>query len=158
MNHWLTKCAACGSETLKATNTVESRTVDGIEFAVSVPALQCDGCGETYVDDHALEQVELAIASELGRLGRLTGEAFKFMRKSIGLRGIDLAELLNVTGETVSRWERDVVPIDHAAFAVLGALVADKREGRTRMRDLLNATRAEAKKVKQPVKVKISAA
>lgn len=157
MNHWLTKCASCGSETLKATRSTERRTVAGVEFAAEVDALECAKCGEVYVSDTALEQMELAIAAELGKLGRLVGEAFKYMRKSIGLRGIDLAELLDVTGETVSRWERDVVPIDHAAFAVLGALVSEKRLGRTEMRDRLQAAR-DAKVPSKPVKVVVNAA
>lgn len=157
MNHWLTKCAQCGGESLQETRTTDHRTVGGVEFAVEVDALKCAKCGETYVDSAALEKVELAIAAELGKLGRLNGDAFKFMRKALGLRGIDLAELLDVTGETVSRWERDVVPIDHAAFAVLGALVAEKLQGRTQMLSLLDATRLE-KALTEPVKVKISAA
>lgn len=158
MNQWLTKCAACGGESLRATHAAERCTVAGIEFTAEVEALQCANCGETYVDDKVLERMELAIAAELGRLGRLKGEAFKYMRKSIGLRGVDLAELLDVTGETISRWERDVVPVDHAAFAVLGAMVTEKRQGRTQMRELLEATRIANDELRQPVKVKISAA
>jgi len=157
MTHWLTKCVKCDSESLREIRTTDRQTVAGVDFAVEVDVLECAKCGEVYVDDQALEKVELAIGAELGKLGRLTGEAFKFMRKSIGLRGIDLAELLDVTGETVSRWERDVVPIDHAAFAVLGTLVSEKRQGRTQMRDLLEATRA-AKVPSKPVKVVVSAA
>ena len=157
MTQWLTKCAQCGGTALRETRSTEHRTVAGVEFTAEVDALQCDKCGETYVDDKALEQVELAIAAELGRLGRLNGEAFKFMRKAVGLRGIDLAELLDVTGDTVSRWERDVVPIDHAAFAVLGALASEKRRGGTEMRDRLQAAR-DARVPEKPVKVVVNAA
>jgi putative zinc finger/helix-turn-helix YgiT family protein len=152
MTQWMTKCVQCGSDKLREARSTERRTVAGVEFSAELDALKCGKCGETYVDDKALEAMELAIAAELGRLGVLKGEAFKFMRKAIDLRGIDLAELLDVTGDTVSRWERDVVPIDHAAFAVLGALASEARQGRTEMRDRLQAAR-DAKLPKKPVKV-----
>jgi hypothetical protein len=37
---------------------------------------------------------ELAVAERLASLGLRTGAAFKFMRKALGLRAVDLAELL----------------------------------------------------------------
>ena len=157
MDKWLTKCVQCGSDKLRETRSTETRTVGGVEFTAELDALKCGKCGETYVEDKSLEKMELAIAAELGRLGVLKGEAFKFMRKAVGLRGIDLAELLDVTGDTVSRWERETVPIDHAAFAVLGALASEARRGGTEMRDRLQAAR-DAKLPKKPVKVVVSAA
>lgn len=158
MTRWLTKCVQCGGDELRETRATEGRTVAGVEFALELEALECAKCGETYVDAPVLERAEVAIAAELGRLGVLKGEAFKFMRKALGLRGTDLAELLDVTGDTVSRWERDVVPIDHAAFAVLGALASERRRGGTEMRDRLRAALDLARAPARPVRVVVSAA
>lgn len=156
MDKWLTKCVQCGSESLREAKTTERRTVAGIEFTSELPALKCSKCSETYVADSALEAMELAIAVELGKLGQRTPEAFKFMRKALAMRAVDLAELLDVTPDTVSRWERGAVDIDHAAFAVLGALVSERRAGRTEMLDRLRAAN-EPKAPKKPVKVVVAA-
>jgi transcriptional regulator with XRE-family HTH domain len=59
------------------------------------------------------------------------------MRKALGLRATDLAELLDVTPETVSRWETDRVPLDRGALATLGALLRDARAGSTATLDHL---------------------
>ncbi len=40
------------------------------------------------------------------------------------LRATDLADLLGVAAETLSRWERGERPVDRAALTVIGALVA----------------------------------
>ena len=44
------------------------------------------------------------------------------MRKAVGLPAVTLAELLDTSPETVSRWERGVSHIDRAAFAILAGI------------------------------------
>jgi len=55
----------------------------------------------------------------------MRGDAFRYARKALGLRGADLAEILNVDAATVSRWENKG-SVDRAAWLLLGAFVREK--------------------------------
>lgn len=52
-----------------------------------------------------LGRFELLAAAALARHGVCTSEAFKFIRKSLGMRATDLGAVLGVAPETISRWE-----------------------------------------------------
>lgn len=151
---WLkNKCPDCKqAKTLVESRYTISYTISGVRFMVEVQSVLCESCGSRLYGDEALEKAELAVAIELGARGVRTGEAFKFIRKAIGMRATDLAELLDVTAETISRWEREAVEIDHAAFAVLGALASERREAKTEMLDRLKAAR-DPKLPKKPIKL-----
>jgi len=115
------------------------RTVGGHVFVSKVRGRTCDQCGEATFADGEVERVDLAIARALVDEGIASGGAFKFIRKAVGLRATDLAELLHVTKETVSRWETNKVPIDHPARALLAMMLADRAAGGTSTQDVLRA-------------------
>lgn len=100
-----------------------------------------------------LGHFELAVAEKLAGLGIRTGEAFKFMRKALGLRAVDLAELLDVAAETVSRWETGEP--EARAFALLGSIVAERLRGQEETVDRLRALRSPRKR---PARVRVHAA
>jgi DNA-binding transcriptional regulator YiaG len=83
-----------------------------------------------YFNGPALGEFDLAVANKLARAGVSDGEAIKFMRKAVGLPAVTLAELLDTSPETVSRWERGVSHIDRAAFAILAGIVMEKADHR----------------------------
>ena len=141
------QCIQCGGEILYIRHVVKER-IAGVRFEVEQPARRCSKCGEVYRAVDLLGLHELAIAAELARRGIRKGEAVRYMRRAIGLRASDFAELLDVTADTVGRWERDVRPIDPATFAVLGSLVHDHREGRRTMLAQLHAVRSPAARQK----------
>ncbi len=143
----MAKCTQCGGSLVKAT-TKERREVAGQTFTAEIPAQECKACGETLVEASALEAYELAIARTLATEGADSGEAFKFMRKALGLRAADLAQLLGVAAETLSRWECDQRPVDRGALVVLGSLVLDRCEGRTTTIDRLHALGSHPKLAK----------
>ena len=68
-----------------------------------------------------------------GPAGETAGEALAFMRKAVGLSGIKLAELFDLTPETVSRLEHGKAPPDRRTVALLAALVKDQAAGRDGM-------------------------
>ncbi len=124
------KCPVCGQGELK-TGVVElERVVAGKSFTAKAQALVCGECAENFVSDEALEAFELAIASKLAS-GPADGPGFKFMRRVLGLRGADLAQLLQVSLETISRWETGKRAVDHRGFALLGLLVKERAAGRS---------------------------
>jgi transcriptional regulator with XRE-family HTH domain len=71
--------------------------------------------------------------------GASDGAAFKFMRKAIGMKATDLAALLGVAAETISRWETGQREVDRTALAALAGLVVDELEGHTKVISILRA-------------------
>ena len=129
----------CKNETIEETTVEETRHLAGRTFTASVSALRCSACGEVYFPGPALEDFDVAIAGELARHGVVSAEAFSFMRRAIGLMARDLAELLDVAPETVSRWEHGKLPLERGPFALLAAIVLDRLEGQTTTLDRLKA-------------------
>src|SRR3954467_14646614 len=139
------KCSRCGKPALRAKKHPAIRTVAGHSFKATVPALVCASCGAVYFNGIALGDFDLAVANKLARAGVSDGEAIKFMRKAVGLPAVTLAELLDTSPETVSRWERGVSHIDRAAFAILAGIVMEKTEDRSDTLERLRALRNPAR-------------
>jgi DNA-binding transcriptional regulator YiaG len=98
-----------------------------------------------YFNGTALGDFDLAVANKLACGGVSDGEAIKFMRKAVGLPAVTLAELLDTSPETVSRWERGVSHIDRAAFAILAGIVMEKADHRSDTLERLRALRHPAR-------------
>lgn len=131
------RCAKCKHEGLETKDAELVRTVAGREFKAVVPSQICPQCGETYDDLGELARFDLSVAGELAREGPVSGESLRFMRKAVGLPAAELADLLGVTPEPVSRWEHGKLAFDRRTFALVGMLVLDRREGRSATADLL---------------------
>jgi DNA-binding transcriptional regulator YiaG len=136
----MNKCASCAG-LLTASRKRQVQRVAGREFIVTVAASTCRGCGSIFLENDSLQRADLEVACELARHGPPRGEAFRFLRKTMGMRGLDLAALLDVTPETISRWENDQRVVDKATWLTLGSLVLE-RAGRApetleRLRELL---------------------
>src|SRR6202158_5510908 len=125
------KCSRCGNTGLHVEKRPATRTIAGHSFKASVPALVCDACGAVYFNGPSLGGFDLAVANRLAHAGVSDGEAIKFMRKAVGLPAVTLAELLDTSPETVSRWERGGSHIDRAAFAILAGIVMEKTDNRS---------------------------
>ncbi len=91
----------------------------------------------------------LLVASQLLGMGIANGEAFRFMRKALGLRAADLAGMLGVDAATVSRWETGKVPVDRAALATLAAAATERLDGRDATLERLRALREGKKPARQ---------
>ncbi len=120
-----------------------TRTIAGRTFVINVVTEANDDpeIGET-VSLAEVERAELEMAGEL--VGdAISAEAFAWMRKALSLRGVDLAALLDVRPETVSRWERGELDVPRSAWLVLGSMVLE-RLGRP------TETQARAKRLVEP--------
>lgn len=138
------ECARCGGASLAAAVVSEAMEVDGRTFVAELPAVRCEGCGETYLDLGTLGTFEKLVAAKLVELGARSGAALRFMRKAIGMRAVDLADLLDVAPETLSRWENDQREVDRGALMTVGSLVLDAVRGSSATLDRLKALRAPA--------------
>lgn len=126
-------CALCKKGTLHSAEIVLERDVAGHRFTTTVPGMKCDACGEGQFKGPDLGRFERAIARSLASTAP-TGETIKYVRKALGYTGKELGELLGVTFETVSRWEREAHPIDRQAWALLGLLAMDKEQTEAMLR------------------------
>jgi putative zinc finger/helix-turn-helix YgiT family protein len=133
------KCPSCGGEKWKTRAVPQAVDVSGQKFKADLAATVCSKCGDPIVSHEELARFEVAVVSELARVGAHTGEAIKFMRKAIGLPAAELAALLGVQRWTISRWETGERDAPLAAVATLGALVLDHAAGRTETLDRLRA-------------------
>jgi len=85
----------------------------------------------TFLEGDEVQRQEREIATGLVARGVRTAAEFRFVRKMAGFRANEIAELLGVRPETVSRWERGEAEIPRSATFALGELF-----DRPRVRDL----------------------
>ena len=141
------KCVSCGKTDLIRGAVSHAVTVAGVEFATELPGQRCPACKYSTVNGPAAARFELLVANELFTRGLRGGASFRFMRKALGMKAIDIAQALNVAPETISRWENDQREVDWPEFMVLGFLVDDKLASRTttlsRLRALADPARPD---------------
>jgi putative zinc finger/helix-turn-helix YgiT family protein len=63
----------------------------------------------------------------LAKPSLLTGEEFRFLRKEMRLKAVELASLMGVNKVTLSRWETNTEPISTAADRLLRYIYATKK-------------------------------
>jgi DNA-binding XRE family transcriptional regulator len=148
------RCIECRGQ-LQQSTTEQRIEVAGVAFVAELPALVCKSCTEFFVNGPDLERFDLAVASWLSSHGHRSPDAFRFTRKALGLRATDLAQLVQVTPETISHWENGHRAIDVGVFALLGELVSDRIEGRDGTLNRLRALQGPAKAPKRAVRVEL---
>lgn len=108
------KCLECGG----STKPRKPRTYQYLESGLSTVYLQgitvhiCEGCRSEYPELPAVQVLHAAIAKEiLSQRESLRGEQLRFLRKEMGIKAKDFAEMLGVTKVAVSRWENSTGPL-----------------------------------------------
>jgi YgiT-type zinc finger domain-containing protein len=135
-------CASCESNLLRSVEeSVEIHVPgdrDGVLVKVDgVRATRCEACGEVYTDGPDLGRAEVLAAFEAVRAGLRDGPTLNWARRALGLRASDLADLLDVAPETVSRWENGHRRAGRSVWNTVADLLADAAEGRTATVELL---------------------
>jgi DNA-binding transcriptional regulator YiaG len=90
-------------------------------YGVDMPeyGLECDVCKEIFYSSSEVRRQESYAAATIAERGIETPGQFKFIRKQANLQAAQLAALLDVAPETISRWEHGERPIPRlAAFAL----------------------------------------
>ncbi len=101
--------------------------------------------------------LDRALTGELARSGTVGPQGFRWLRKAARLPSVRLAELLDVTPGTVSRWENGKQALDRRAVALVSALALEALGSRAAALDLLEAL-AAGKKPSKRVRLDVSAA
>lgn len=77
-----------------------------------------------------IQDFEKKVALWLIEHGICHGEAFRFLRKQMGWKAQDAAQIFGLAAETLSRWETSQRPPDPHVMALLGNIVLDFFEGK----------------------------
>ena len=96
----------------------------------------CRDCGEPTFSDDEMKAIERQAAVALAARGVRTGKEFKYVRKVVGLQARELAMLIDVRPETISRWERDEVEIPLMAAFVLAQLLEHPRSTKEKLQKI----------------------
>lgn len=120
------KCPSCGADA-----TAVQEPYRYVESGLSnvwlegIDVLLCNACGEETVTIPNVEELhDLLARMLLARPSRYSGEEVRFLRAHIGWSGQDFARMMQVSHETVSRWENDKRQMSPTAEALLRMYVA----------------------------------
>jgi len=149
----VSRCVRCGGSELPDVDHVLPMTIAGQKFEFADLMQVCANCSETYLEPGTLARFEKRAALELARVGAQTPEAVRFMRRALGLRGQDFAELIGQTAENISRVENGKIPPDLRTVTILGSLLEDQENGSTATLDKLRALRGRKR---APAKIVVS--
>jgi YgiT-type zinc finger domain-containing protein len=126
-------CPKCRGPMVASEETFK-REIAGMPLVITTPARKCSECGAVVVSSDDAEAGELAVASHLAMHGPISGASFSYMRRILGLSGVDVGRLLNIGAQTISRWENGLRDPDHSAWLTLGSMVLDAAAGRATTR------------------------
>ncbi|MDY0001846.1 MAG: helix-turn-helix domain-containing protein [Polyangia bacterium] len=137
------KCAQCDNGTLETGVVERTVKVGELSYTAEVPAKVCPRCGAYRLSMDTVRRLSAKIAADLAKEGVATPEVFRYLRKRLKLSAKELATLLDVTPETVSRWENGKHPMDLRALKLLGAMVLDSLGERPGLLDYLRSLKEE---------------
>ena len=132
-------CPTCREGDIYRRKTVVRFDVGAVTFESESVARSCDNCNESLVAGDELRGVELRAAAKLAAAGVSSAKTLQFCRKTLGLQSAQLARMLGIEPETLSRWERGKRPIPLGAMAIVHALVSKAATGKSNISECLDA-------------------
>jgi YgiT-type zinc finger domain-containing protein len=132
----MNECIDCGGQVVAGPQNVE-RNIGERMFVASIDGWSCPKCGEIYYEGGGLEDVERNVAAWIANNGVTSAAEIKFMRKTAGIRAVDLAKWLDVTPETVSHWETGKHAPDVVTRATIASIVLEALKGESTTRERL---------------------
>lgn len=122
------KCVVCGA-TMKTSRENVRYAACGLPHVTlrNVEVSRCPQCGEEEVAIPRIEALHKAIAQALiTKSFRLDAAEIRYLRKYLGWSGVDFADHMGTTRETVSRWENGTAQIGPQADRLLRLMVVTK--------------------------------
>lgn len=118
-------CPTCGT-LMKSRSGRLSFPVNGVDISVpSIAHLRCPKCGEVLLNLSQAQELDHGAHAAYRRRFRLLSPAdIRAIREKYGLTQAQLAKLLRLGGNTISRWEADR-KVQTAAMDVLLRLLRD---------------------------------
>jgi putative zinc finger/helix-turn-helix YgiT family protein len=118
------KCDMCGAQ-MKSSRENYLYDESGLDSVtlMNVEVRRCPDCGEYEADISNIDELHRLIAHTVAsKSARLAPKEVRFLRKYLGFSGVDFAATLDVTPETVSRWEtgkKQMSPVAERALRLM---------------------------------------
>ena len=119
-----------------------TRKIAGVEYSGRITAARCKDCPQVFFPSTSLNDFDRLAIPHVAR-GPMTGAAFRFLMGAQGLNGRTAAAMLHTTPETVSRWCSGKRKMDAHAFVLMARMALEYAEGRSDLRELLQADRTQ---------------
>ncbi len=137
------------SKELKATVEAPYHFVDsGLPnvFLVGIKYYVCSVCNSIRAEIPAVGELMNALArAVVQKTSPLSGVEVKFLRKRLGLKAVDLGQIMSVTPEQVSRWENDHNPPAGATDRLI-RLAYSFMSGDIKLKGLVDKVKSEFQK------------
>lgn len=120
------KCQNCRNPTVNSSTENYHYTACGLRNVtlVGIEVRTCATCGWRSAVIPNVDGLHKVLAQAIvEKKGRLLGGEFRFLRKQLGESGTDLASIIGVTAETISRWENEREPVSSVADKMLRLLL-----------------------------------
>jgi len=120
------ECDECGGALTTERSAVRRYTIGGLPHVElhGVEVRRCDSCGRETVGIPRIGQLHRLLAETFVKQHRMLAPVeIRFLRKHIGLSGVEFAQRMGVARETVSRWETGASPMGAVADRLLRLLV-----------------------------------
>jgi DNA-binding transcriptional regulator YiaG len=117
----------CGRQVLR--EFVDEQMGLPVVLIESAREAENNGASGVIIPDLAGLEAAMAVA-RISDEFKLNGQEIRFLRRAIGIKAVELAKFLDVTPETVSRWENGREPISTNAERVLRMRVYNTLKGK----------------------------
>lgn len=111
---------------MKATTVSKVHVFAGITFRVEMKGFKCPEDGTWSISTETTKELEKKIQRHIASHGPVTPATMKALHAATRLKGAELAALLGIAPETLSRWENGKEPINPTHWSLLAAMVRDK--------------------------------
>jgi hypothetical protein len=122
-------CPKCSTPMREAVISKEY-PIAGVAFAVTMPGHVCPVDDSWIVSNEVSQEIDRKAVRAIATHGPATGRTLKYLHAFLQLKGTELAALIGVQPETLSRWESEAQPLAQLAWVTVAAMVLDKLEGR----------------------------
>lgn len=122
-------CPKCETE-MRKVRLDKMLEIAGLPFGVSVFGLECPKDKRWILEPAVHREIDRAAVEVIATEGPATGRTLRFMHGWLGLKGIELAPLLDLAPETLSRIEHEKAPLPPLAWAAVARMVLDRLHGR----------------------------
>lgn len=138
------KCCQCGGDTEKVRDITYHYVESGLSdvHLHGLVQYRCLKCGEVAVEIPKIKALHRLIARDIiCKQEMLSGAEVRFLRKELGMKGKEVAEILAIEPETYSRWEngkQSVAPCHDRQLRLIYILNASEEEGKIIHRNIRN--------------------
>ena len=127
----MNKCTMCGSKMNKVQDSLFHYTDCGLSkvYLKGIVTHKCTNkvCGEEEITIPNMEELHQLLAEQIAsQINKLMPEEIRYLRTHLGFSGVDFAEAIGVSPETVSRWEKGSVNMKEASERFLRVLILSK--------------------------------